>query len=317
MSHGPRFVVCGEALFDIYAGEQASGGLHLDARAGGSPFNVAIGLSRLGHSVALASCISAGFLGQRLMKALQDEGVDTRLVQRSPAPATISLVGVDDSGGPCYEFYGGSGADLCLGEALLEQWPDTVACIHVGSYTTVMGPSAGVQRRLIERERNRCLISYDPNVRLAAQPDTAEWTGQIDWMLSRAHLVKASCEDLDLAGLHDSPQSFADRAIRAGVALVVVTDGARGATAWYRGQRLDLGAATVDVVDTVGAGDSFQAALLAALADQGCLSPQALHSITVDQLRAALECAGRAAAITCSRRAADLPRSAEIASAAF
>jgi sugar/nucleoside kinase (ribokinase family) len=102
------FVVCGEALFDVFATGDTPTGMAMDARVGGSPFNVAVGLARLAQPVSFLSQVSRGFLGERLMRALAAEGVQTATVQRSDAPTTLSLIGLDAQGVPSYSFYEGS-----------------------------------------------------------------------------------------------------------------------------------------------------------------------------------------------------------------
>ena len=306
------FAVCGEALFDVFATGRTPTGLALDARIGGSPFNVAVGLSRLGQRAALVTMLSQGFLGERLVQALLEEGVELHLAQRSAAPTTLSLVGLDPHGVPSYAFYGEQGADRLLDESVLATWPDDIACIHVGSYAAVVGRTAQTQRLLIERERHRSLISYDPNVRLNVQLDADVWRAQLDWMLPRTHLLKISEEDLELLYPGLPPQAFAERAIAAGVQLVVVTRGGEGALGWTVQAQVVAQPAQVAVVDTVGAGDTFQAALLTWLAEHGRLQADALGRLSSDELGSALAFSAAAAAVTCSRRGADLPRRTEL-----
>ena len=306
------FAVCGEALFDVFAQSETATGLQLDARIGGSPFNVAVGLRRLGRQAALVTRISEGFLGERLIRALQQEGVATHLLQRGKEPTTLSLVGLDARGVPSYAFYGEGAADRELDAGVLSVWPDDVHCIHVGSYSTVVGQTALTQRRLIERERARSMISYDPNVRLNVEPDPMVWRDQIEWMIGRTHLLKVSQEDLELLYPGRALEDFAQTALDAGVRLVVVTRGEFGARAWTARGALDVPPVRVEVIDTVGAGDTFQAALLTWLEEQGRLRPQALGELSESDIAQALGFAVRAAAITCSRRGADLPHRAEL-----
>ncbi|MFT3953847.1 MAG: PfkB family carbohydrate kinase [Piscinibacter sp.] len=119
------FVVCGEALFDVFATGDTPTGMAMDARVGGSPFNVAVGLARLAQPVAFLSQVSNGFLGERLMKTLAAEGVNTSTVQRSAAPTTLSLIGLDAQGVPSYSFYGEGCADRLLTEDALATLPAT------------------------------------------------------------------------------------------------------------------------------------------------------------------------------------------------
>ncbi len=307
------FVVCGEALFDVFSAGETPTGLTLDARVGGSPFNVAVGLARMAQPVCLLTQISSGFLGERLMRALRAEGVQTGTVQRSDAPTTLSLVGVDDRGVPSYAFYGEGCADRLLDGRALQSLPAGVRAINLGSYATVTGRTAATQRALVEREHGRTLIAYDPNIRLNVEPDLAVWRDQIDWMLPRTHLLKVSEEDLALVHPGVPRAALAADALARGVAWVVVTRGGDGAEAWSAAGHLEIAPVKIDVVDTVGAGDTFQAALLTWLAEHDALAPAALAGLGGAGMRRALEFAARAAAITCSRRGADLPRRAELA----
>ena len=309
-------MICGEALLDVFQGEETRTGMTLDANVGGSPFNLAIGLARLGQPAAFFSAISTGFAGERLMRALVAEGVDTRSVARREAPTTLSLVGLDAQGVPSYAFYGEGCADRLLHADDLRRVPAALRLVNLGSYASVVEPVAATQRALVERERARgaagALIACDPNIRLNVEPDLARWRDQLDWMLPRTDLLKISDEDLALLLPDTAIDAFAARALAAGVELVVVTRGAHGATGWNAQGRVAIDPVPVQVVDTVGAGDTFQAALICWLAEHDALTPAALGALTPTALSAALAFAARAAAITCSRRGADMPRRAEL-----
>ncbi|HZE92787.1 MAG TPA: PfkB family carbohydrate kinase, partial [Rhizobacter sp.] len=253
-----------------------------------------------------------GFLGERLMRSLRDEGVATASTVRVDAPTTLGLVGTDAQGVPSYAFYGTGGADRQLGLEALGLLPAQMQAIHLGSYSTVVEPIASTLRALVEREHGRTLISCDPNIRLNVEPDLACWRTMLQWMLPRTHLLKISDEDLSLVLPGVSPPQFAAAALQRGVRLVVVTRGGNGAQAWTAATTQSLAAIPVPVVDTVGAGDTFQAALLTWLAEHGCLEIDALGSLSALQLQAALQFASRAASITCSRRGADMPRRSEL-----
>ena len=306
------FVVCGEALLDLFATSETPVGLAMDARVGGSPFNVAVGLARLGQPVSFLGGVSTGFTGDRLMRTLAEEGVGTRTVQRLDAPTTLSLVGLDAKGVPSYAFYGDGCADRMLPLDAIDTVPAAAAC-HFGSYAMVVEPVAATQRALVERERGRSVISYDPNVRLNVEPDLQRWRDVLAWMLDRAHLVKISEEDLSLlwpgASLEDTARAWLER----GPEMVVVTCGGDGALAWTAQASASVPAVPCTMADTVGAGDSFQAALLTWLAEQDRLAPGRLQTLGAARLEDALRFASQAASITCSRRGADLPRRHELA----
>ena len=311
--------ICGEALFDVFQGDETATGLALDARIGGSPFNVAVGLARLGQPVAFFGAVSTGFAGERLMRALGAEGVDTGAVARSDAPTTLSLIGLDAHGVPSYAFYGEGCADRLLRADDLQHVPAELSALNLGSYATVVEPIASTLRALVEREHERGrasgtrpLIAFDPNVRLNVEPDLARWRTQLDWMLPRTDLLKVSEEDLALLAPGSALDTFAAAALAQGVRAVVVTRGALGAIGWTSQVNTATPPVPIEVVDTVGAGDTFQAALLTWLAEHGALNAEALGALTRPALHAALEFAARAAAITCSRRGADMPRRNEV-----
>ena len=309
-------MICGEALLDVFQGEATRTGMALDANVGGSPFNLAVGLARLGQPAALFTAISTGFAGERLMRTLVDEGVNTLAVARTDAPTTLSLIGLDAQGVPSYAFYGDGCADRVVTAEDLKNVPAELTLVNLGSYATVVEPVASTQRGLVERERARgaagALIAYDPNIRLNVEPDLARWRAQLDWMLPRTDLLKVSDEDLGLLLPDTSIDDVATRALAAGVKLVVVTRGAQGAVGWNAQGRVAIDPVRVTVVDTVGAGDTFQAALITWAAEHGALTPAALGALNADALRSALQFAARAAAITCSRRGADMPRRSEL-----
>lgn len=306
------FIVCGEALMDVFATADTPTGTLLDARIGGSPLNVAIGLARLGQRAAFLGGLSTGFLGDRLWRALDEEGVDLSCAQRLDAPTTLGLVGLDAKGVASYDFYGDRGADRRLPMSALDRVPADAAAVHLGSFAMVVEPTASTQRALVERVQGRALVAYDPNVRLNVEPDLARWRETIDWMLPRTQLLKISDEDLERLYPGESPDALAARWRAAGVELVVLTRGGEGASGWNAAGRVDVPGRTVAVVDTVGAGDTFQAALLAGLAETGRLHPGAPGAMPATALRALLDFAATAAAVTCSRRGADLPRRAEL-----
>ncbi|MBS0342273.1 MAG: carbohydrate kinase [Proteobacteria bacterium] len=306
------FVVCGEALMDVFAAGDTPTGTTLDARVGGSPFNVAVGLARLAQPVAFFSAVSSGFLGERLMQTLHAEGVDCASVTRLDAPTTLGLVGLDAKGVPSYSFYGDNCADRLLGAEALALLPQRISALQVGSYATVVQPIAATLRTLVEREHRRTPVCYDPNVRLNVEPSLAPWRDMLQWMLPRTHLLKISEEDLHLLRPGAEPARFAGEALAAGVGLVVVTRGAEGAAAWTRKGEASVPAQAMPVIDTVGAGDTFQASLLTWLAEHGCLGIEAIGALSSAQLRDAVGFAVAAAAITCSRRGADLPRRNEL-----
>lgn len=306
-------LVCGEALFDLFAEDGDDGTLTLDARIGGSPFNVAIGLARLEVPVAYFGGLSRDFFGRRLKAALEREGVDTSLVIDSDALTTLSVVGLDASGSPAYSFYGEGAADRLVTPSDLPALAEGIDTIHLGSFSALVPPVGDALLHLVRREHGRRLVAYDPNIRPTVVADLAAWRGRLDDLLPHVDLLKISAEDAQTLYPGTDPAELARDWLARGPALVVVTRGREGASAFTATSTASVAGRPVTVADTVGAGDTFQAALLARLGDTAARSRAGLSGLGEDALADLLEYAGRASAITCTRRGADLPRRAELA----
>lgn len=307
------FLVCGEALFDFFLeSEEGPASSTYAAKAGGSPFNVAIGLARMERVSGLLTGLSGDLLGQRLAQVLADEGVSTAYAVPTERPTTLSLVGLDASGVPAYQFYKNGSADTGLTEADLPVLGTEVAGLHFGSYSLAVAPVADALASLALAQTHR-FISVDPNIRPTVEPDMDVWRARIGVLLPCADVVKISAEDLALLRPGLSAEAFAAELIDVGVRLVVVTDGGEMATGWTSsGLHATAVPPRVAVVDTVGAGDTFQAALLARLLSDPEGPRAAVRALDTAGLASLLDFAARAAAITCSRRGADLPRAAEL-----
>lgn len=308
------YLICGEALFDVFTAPNCPGNrLILEAVAGGSPFNVAVGLSRLGVPAALLGGISGDCFGERLRQILSEEGVaDTYLVQFD-APTTLAMVALGADGSPRYSFRGEGCADRLLRETHLRPLGDDVHAIHVGSYSLVVPPIADTLHELVSRASHRCLISLDPNVRLNVEPSLPRWRERIEAFARHAHLIKVSDEDLALLYPGEAPERIAQGWLKDRCELVLLTRGREGAQLFSRRHgQLHAAARPTVVRDTVGAGDSFQAALLSYLHEQHVRNAADLAELRQEQLEALLGFAVRAAAITCSRTGPDLPYRYEI-----
>jgi len=266
----------------------------------------------MGQPVAFLGGISNGELGGRLLDALRAEGVSLEAVHRSAAPTTISLIGVDAKGVPEYAFYGAGAADRTLPLAALDRMPANTRLLHVGSYTMVVGETAATQRALVDRVHGKTVVSYDPNLRLNVEPDLQVWRDTLEWMLPRTDILKLSDEDLGLLWPGIDPAAFAADCLGKGAGLVALTRGGKGAFAWHASGVVEVPPVHVDVIDTVGAGDTFQSALITRLDELGVLTPEGVRGMGADTLLDAMRFAAQAAAITCSRRGADLPRRAEM-----
>lgn len=306
------FWVCGEALFDVFVGPDTPGGVALDARIGGSGFNVAAGLARLGQTAALVTGLSTDMLGARLLRALEVEGVATTHLVRKPGPTTLALVGIGPDGGPTYAFHGAGAADRAVTPADLPKPDAAVTALMFGCLSLVTEPTGSSFLGLARQARGGPLVTLDPNVRLSVLPDIAAWRARIAAFAACADLVKLSAEDHAALYPGEAPAATAARWIADGVRLVVLTEGAAGARAFTASGTLAIAAPAITVVDTVGAGDSFLAGLAATLAERGVRDGHGLADMDGDTLAASLGFAMRAAAVTCSRRGADLPRRSDL-----
>jgi fructokinase len=307
----PAFVVIGEALIDL--SPPAEDGSCI-ARPGGSPMNVSIGLARLGQPTEFAGRVSADPFGTVLRRHLERSGVGLKHVVSAADPSTIALV---ELAGDQARYQFSLGADFQWLAAELAFLPGGAQVVHFGSLASWLPPGDAAVAVEVGRLRRAgsVLISYDPNVRPALQPDTVVARRQVEQSVSLAHVVKASSDDLAwLYGGPDTVDAVARRWLDLGVGLVVITDGADGATGWTA-NRLPVSrpAFPVEVVDTVGAGDAFTSGLLDALADRDLLAPARLPALDdAATLAGVLDHASQIAGITCSRAGANPPSRAEL-----
>jgi fructokinase len=307
-------LVCGEALIDLFMTSDVSSGPILKGVAGGSPLNVAIGLARLGTPAAFFGGLSVDYFGTMLADTLRREGVDISLVKRNARPTPLVLVSADAQGHPSYTFYAHESAVQDLGLAdVAGPLPPSVGAIAFGSYALAVEPVGTALLALAEREAERTVIALDCNLRPAMVGSLYSWRERIERFACCASIIKLSDEDF-ASGWSEGAQSDdqAARWLELGVKLVILTQGARGATAWHRSGRVTVPAPPVTVFDTVGAGDSFQAAVLARLARKGLLSSLGLANLDRTSIADVLRYANLAAGMTCGRRGADLPRRVEL-----
>ncbi|WP_449102447.1 carbohydrate kinase family protein [Pseudomonas extremaustralis] len=305
------YLVCGEALFDFFSEDEAGGQasrVNYKAIAGGSPFNVAVGLRRLGIEAGLFGGLSTDFLGRRLLQVLKDEGVSQRFLVEFAAPTTLAMVAVGTDGSPQYSFRGEGCADRQLLVDHLPVLGDDVRGLHIGSFSLVVQPIGDTLLNLVKRESGKRLISLDPNVRLNPQPDIQLWRARVAELVKYADLIKVSDEDLHLLYPNQSPESVLQGWLQHRCQLVFLTRGGDGASVFSR-QHGTWSAPAVKVVmaDTVGAGDSFQAALIAWLTEQRLDSVAGLQQLSRAQIDTMLGFAIRAAALTCTKTGPDLP----------
>ncbi len=283
---------------------------------------MAVGLARLGVRTGFAVRIARQGFGPWLRQYLSDNGVDLTLSVDAPEPATLAAVTLDDQGRASYAFYGPETADWRWQEGELPA-PNRdalsaygVGAVHTGSLPIVFLPSGQVLARWLARLRygDDVLISFDPNMRTVAGTDEAAYRRRLEDIISSSHVVKASNEDVEAMYPGEGPLDRAEKWLAGGALLVVITEGADGATALHRnGFRAHLSPPAIKVADTIGAGDAFSAGLLAYFASEGLLHPEGVATATPGQLEAALAQAIAAGAFTCTRPGGDPPDGPELA----
>ena len=305
------YLVCGEALFDFFAqadSNEQTNQVDFKAIAGGSPFNVAVGLRRLGVDAGLFAGLSTDYLGKRLKHVLLNEGVSDQYWLEIDAPTTLAMVALDASGVPTYSFRGEGCADRQLQPQHLPTLGPEVRGLHIGSFSLVVQPIADTLLALVQRESGQRLISLDPNVRLNPQPDIDVWRQRINQLIPYADLIKVSDEDLELLYPGQDPLQIAESWLGQRCQLLFLTRGSQGASVFSRQHgHWSVPAQSITVADTVGAGDTFQAAVIAWLTEHGLDSIDGLQQLNNTQIAALLDFACRAAALTCSKTGPDLP----------
>ena len=315
---GRWLTVVGEALIDLVP--TGTDGL-FQASPGGSPANVAVGLARLEVPVHLAARLSDDLFGRRLRTHLAANGVDLTFAVHAREPSSLAIVSVDAHGGPEYDFRVQATADWQWTDSELGAVPDDSVCaVHTGSLAAALAPGAGALERLVERARHTTTVSYDPNIRpmLMGGADTVR--PHIEELVALSDVVKVSAEDLTWLAPGRDPAEVAADWLTRGPAVVVVTLGPSGALAiGGEAGTVSRPGRSVAVVDTVGAGDAFVSALLAALYDRDLLGAprrERLRRLSATMLAEIVDQAILASAITCTRRGADPPTRAELSAGA-
>jgi len=305
-------VCCGEALIDMLPRESAAGESCFAPYVGGAVFNTAIALGRLEIPVGFFTGISTDFFGAMLIDTLKASRVDLRYLKRSDLPTTLAFVRLVD-GHASYLFYDENTAGRMLELSDLPAIDDAVEAMHFSCISLIPEPCGSTYEALMRREHDRRVMMFDPNIRSNFIRDKPSHLARMKRMLAMADIVKLSDEDLDWFGETGTTEEIAARWLKFGPKLIVVTRGGRGAVAFSARHRVSVDAVKVQVVDTVGAGDTVNAGILASLREQGLLTKAALADLTEEQIRSVLGFAGKAAAITVSRAGANPPWRHELA----
>jgi fructokinase len=303
---------CGDALIDFLPVKAADGRDAVAPVVGGSCLNIAVGMARLGAPAGFVGGISTDLFGHMIADHASASGVDLRYTTRGDHQTTLAFVR-SVAGEPQYAFYDEGTAS--------RKWTyrrgsipfDRIEAIHVGSTTLANDQGVSETLAMVDDARASVTIAFDPNCRPNLVRDKRRYVEQMEAFAARADIVRMSDVDFEFlygGGNHaGKAKSFLD----AGASLVVVTRGTRGAQAWHsQAGAVDVEAPVVDVVDTIGAGDSFQAALLFALRAIGRIGKVPLAQATPEEVGRALSFAAACAAFTCGRAGADPPHRSDV-----
>jgi fructokinase len=303
----------GEALIDMLPRKTEAGEAAFAPYPGGSVFNTAVAAARLGLKSAFFSGISTDLFGERLTAVLTAAGVDSRLAARSDRPTTLAFVTLT-AGQASYAFYDENTAGRMLTEADLPDLPEAVSAVFFGGISLAVEPCADAYALLAKRASQDRLVMLDPNIRPGFIADEARFRARMKGVLAAADIVKISDEDMMWLMGEGELSERAAQLLEMGPALVLVTEGAEGVTAYGPGAPLRVPAERVEVVDTVGAGDTFNAGFLAGLSDAGMLDKASVRAgLNGDVLLAALDLGVKAAAVTVGRAGANPPRRSDLA----
>jgi fructokinase len=298
---------CGDALIDFVPVKAADGRDAYVPVVGGSCLNIAVTMARLGAPAGLVGGISTDMFGAMIADHATASKVDLRYVQRPDTETTLAFVRFVD-GEPHYAFY-----DETTAARLWTYAPGSIPfpaidAIHVGSTTLINDPSSSQTLAMVEAARGVTTVSFDPNCRPSLVRDRDDFRARMERFAARADIIRMSDVDFDYmyGGSDYTPR--AEAWLAAGASLVIVTRGGDGVLAWHgKAGQVEVRAPKVTVVDTIGAGDTFQGSFLVALKEAGLIETGALAAMTAEELRAALAFGTRCAAITCSRAGANPP----------
>ncbi|OIQ45764.1 MAG: carbohydrate kinase [Roseobacter sp. MedPE-SW] len=304
---------CGEALIDMIPTSTNAGRDGFVPHAGGAVFNTAIGLGRLGARVGMLTGISTDMFGQQLGEALRASHVEVSHVISSERPTTLAFVRLAD-GHATYSFYDENSAGRMLSPDDLPEIPGDISALFFGGISLACEPGATAYQALLDREGDTRAVMIDPNIRPGFIENETLYRARLEAMLRQSDIVKVSDEDLNW--IEPAPLSLGEKVeglLDKGPALVIVTRGGDGAVGYLsNGAEVRVPVKRAQVIDTVGAGDTFNAGVLAKLSELGALHKPALRELSPDVARQALIQGTQVAAFTVSRAGSNPPWAEEL-----
>ena len=300
-------LVVGESLVDIVVRSDGRRSEH----PGGSPANVAVGLGRLGHPVLLATSLGDDERGEVVQAALERSGVELSAGSVAPGKTSTATAWLDARGAARYDF------DITWDPAGLDSLP-IGPLVHTGSIAAYLGPGADAVEELVKRASATALVTFDPNIRPRLLDDREAVLTRLTRLVASCGVVKVSDEDLDWLYPGIAPTVVARNWIALGAGLVVITAGARGSFAVHSAGEVHVASSTTQVIDTVGAGDSYMSGLIDAMTTTGLVAtdggePAAgVRALSLSDVRSFMHHANTSAAITVGRAGAEPPTRDEL-----
>lgn len=302
---------CGEALIDMLPRQSTLGESAYAPYAGGAIFNTAIALGRLGIPTGFFTGLSDDMLGDVLRDTLTASNVDYSLCAVSSRPTTVAFVKLVN-GSATYAFYDENTAGRMITTDDLPALGDDIEALHFGAISLIPDPCGGTYEALLAREHGKRVISLDPNIRPGFIKDKQAHNDRIMRMAAQSDIIKFSDEDLEWFGMAGDHDALARRWLDIGPKLVLITKGADGAVGYTKAHKVEVPSEKVTVVDTIGAGDTFDAGVLASLRRDGLLTKASVADLDEGAIRNALTLAAKVAAVTVSRAGANPPWAREI-----
>ena len=298
-------ILCGgDALIDFVPEEQANGSVAFVPKPGGAVLNAATALARLKQEVSFIGALSTDLFGDMLHGHMVRESIGTANVERSDDDSTLAFVSLAN-GEARYAFYDRTSAGR-LWTGLRDPLPAAEA-LHFGSLPLFADPPASAYVDLAEQASSRMVVSLDPNCRPSLVPDKEAYCRRIARVSTASHIIRLSDEDLAFLYPSAGEEEVVGRLLEGLTRLVIVSRGAKGASAWWGGGRVDVAAHQIDVQDSIGAGDTFHAGVLAALSRDGQLEVEALDRLDRASVEYVLAFGTAAAALSCMESGCDPP----------
>jgi fructokinase len=312
-------ILCiGEAVIDVFQTPVAGLGDAFLPLPGGCAYNTSIAISRLGVPAAFIGRISNSFFGEIQLKRLRENNVKDDLVIRCEQNTILAFIKVEEGREPQYAFYEEGTADKLLLPEELPQLPPDTSCIVFGSISMAMEPIASTIENLILKEAHNKVIAFDPNIRPFIIKDRQAYLKRFEKLTAASTIVKISLEDFEFIQPNIQPQKVLEKLISAGTRLAIITLGPNGAAAMLRRSNGSIiktdapGIYVPNLIDTVGAGDTFLGAFLAFLEKKDKLTHNAIADLSEAELKSALVFANKAASVVCARHGAQPPTQDEM-----